>query len=68
VASAADLLALGNVVVTRTFSKLHGLTALRIGYLADRPAWWPTLRKAWPPFSVNAIARSAALAALADRN
>jgi len=56
------------VVVTRTFSKLHGLAGLRIGYLAGPRDVVATLRKVRPPFSVNAIAQSAALAALADRD
>ena len=66
--TALDLLPLGNVVVTRTFSKLHGLAGLRIGYLAGPPGVVATLRKVRPPFSVNAIAQSAALAALADHD
>jgi histidinol-phosphate aminotransferase len=66
--TALDLLALGNVVVTRTFSKLHGLAGLRIGYLVGPPGVVATLRKVRPPFSVNAVAQSAALAALADRH
>jgi len=66
--SALDLLALGNVVVMRTFSKLYGLAGLRVGYLAGPPGVVATLRKVRPPFSVNAIAQSAALAALADRD
>jgi histidinol-phosphate aminotransferase len=66
-ATALDLLPLGNVVVMRTFSKLHGLAGLRIGYLAGPPGVVATLRKVRAPFSVNAIAQAAALAALADR-
>ena len=66
--TALDLLPLGNVVVTRTFSKLHGLAGLRIGYLAGPREIVATLRKVRPPFSVNTIAQSAALAALADHD
>jgi histidinol-phosphate aminotransferase len=66
--TALDLLPLGNVVVTRTFSKLHGLAGLRIGYLAGPRDVVATLRKVRPPFSVNAIAQAAALAALADHD
>jgi histidinol-phosphate aminotransferase len=35
--TALDLVAQGNVVVLRTFSKLHGLAGLRIGYLYGEP-------------------------------
>lgn len=65
--TALDLIAHGNVVVMRTFSKLHGLAGLRIGYLVGPRDVVATLRKVRPPFSVNEIAQSAALAALADR-
>jgi histidinol-phosphate aminotransferase len=64
--TALDLVSLGNVVVMRTFSKLHGLAGLRIGYLVGPGDVVATLRKVRPPFSVNAVAQSAALAALAD--
>ena len=66
--TALDLLPMGNVVVMRTFSKLHGLAGLRIGYLVGPRDLVATLRKVRPPFSVNTIAQSAALAALADRD
>ena len=55
-----------NVVVLRTFSKIHGLAALRVGYgLAPAPLA-ELLQKARQPFNVNAIAQAGALAALAD--
>jgi histidinol-phosphate aminotransferase len=66
--TALGLIPLGNVIVMRTFSKLHGLAGLRIGYLVGPRDVVATLRKVRPPFSVNAIAQSAALAALADRD
>jgi histidinol-phosphate aminotransferase len=53
-------------VVLRTFSKMHGLAGLRVGYLAG-PAWVvEDLRRIRPPFSVNALAQAAAVAALDD--
>jgi histidinol-phosphate aminotransferase len=64
--SALDLVSLGNVVVLRTFSKLFGLAGLRIGYLIGPRDVVTTLQKVRPPFSVNSIAQSAAVAALAD--
>jgi histidinol-phosphate aminotransferase len=55
-----------NVCVLRTFSKIHGLAALRVGY-GLAPAHLTTLlQKARQPFNVNAIAQAGALAALTD--
>jgi histidinol-phosphate aminotransferase len=65
--TALDLVSHGSVVVTRTFSKILGLAGLRIGYLIGPREVVATLRKIRPPFSVNSIAQSAAIAALADR-
>ena len=65
--TALDLVGQGNVVVMRTFSKLHGLAGLRIGYLVGPRELVATLQKVRPPFSVNAVAQATALAALADR-
>lgn len=57
-----------NVCVLRTFSKIHGLAALRVGYgLAPKPLA-DLLQKARQPFNVNSIAQVGALAALADQN
>jgi len=57
-----------NVVVMRTFSKAHGLAALRIGY-GMAPAHLATiLQKARQPFNTNAFAQAAALAALEDNS
>jgi histidinol-phosphate aminotransferase len=64
--TAVDLAGGGNVVVMRTFSKLMGLAGLRIGYLVGPRDIVATLRKVRPPFSVNSVAQSAAVAALAD--
>lgn len=55
-----------NVCVLRTFSKIHGLAALRVGYgLASTPLA-QLLQKARQPFNVNAVAQAGALAAMAD--
>jgi histidinol-phosphate aminotransferase len=55
-----------NVVVLRTFSKIQGLAALRVGYgLAPAPLA-EVLQKTRQPFNVNAIAQAGALAGLAD--
>jgi histidinol-phosphate aminotransferase len=56
-----------NVCVLRTFSKIHGLAGLRVGYgLAPAPLA-ALLQKARQPFNVNAIAQAGALAALTDK-
>ena len=55
-----------NVCVLRTFSKIHGLAALRVGYGLASKNVTTLLQKARQPFNVNAIAQAGALAALAD--
>jgi len=55
-----------NVVTLRTFSKIHGLASLRVGYGIARPELIEVLQKTRQPFNVNAIAQAGALAALAD--
>jgi histidinol-phosphate aminotransferase len=57
-----------NVCVLRTFSKLHGLAALRVGYGLAPAHLAELLQKARQPFNVNAIAQAGALAALADQS
>lgn len=55
-----------NLFVSRTFSKVYGMAAMRIGCLltsADNAAW---LRKAQSPYSVNALAALAARGAIRD--
>jgi histidinol-phosphate aminotransferase len=54
------------VVVLRSFSKLHGLAALRVGYAIASPMLATKLANAGLPFAVSGIAQSAAVAALAD--
>jgi len=53
-----------NVVVTRTFSKAHGLAGLRVGYAIGHPLAISTIDKTLLPFSVNSLAQAAALAAI----
>lgn len=55
-----------NVVTLRTFSKIHGLASLRIGYGVARPELIEVLQKTRQPFNVNAVGQSGALAALSD--
>jgi histidinol-phosphate aminotransferase len=55
-----------NVIVLRTFSKIHGLAGLRIGYAVARPDVIEVLHRTRQPFNVNSIAQSGAIAALED--
>jgi len=55
-----------NLMVTRSFSKIHGLAALRIGYGIANPELAGTLNRIRQPFNVNALAQAAARAALED--
>ncbi len=56
-----------NLVVTRTFSKCHGLAGLRVGYAVSRPEVAELMNRVRPPFNVNSVALAAAEAALDDR-
>lgn len=55
------------VVCLRTFSKIYGLAALRIGYGYGSADLVALLNRVRQPFNVNAIAQAAAIAALEDR-
>ncbi len=55
-----------SLVVTRTFSKIHGLAGLRIGYSVSHPEIADLLNRVRQPFNVNTVALAAALAALED--
>src|SRR5216110_524989 len=55
-----------NIVVLRTFSKIHGLAGLRIGFAIAPPAMTEVLHKTRQPFNVNSIAQAGAIAALDD--
>ena len=55
-----------NVVVLRTFSKVHGLAGLRIGYGIAPRDLIEILHKTRQPFNVNSIAQAGAIAALGD--
>lgn len=55
-----------NVVLTRTFSKLHGLAALRVGWGYASPAIIDVLNRIRLPFNVPTAGQAAAIAALQD--
>ncbi len=54
------------VIVLRTFSKIFGLAALRIGYARCSANMANLLQRTRQPFNVNAVAQAGALAALDD--
>ena len=56
-----------NVLVTRTFSKIHGLAALRVGWGFGAPHLIDAMNRVRGPFNVNAVAIAAGAAAIRDR-
>ncbi len=55
-----------NVVVTRTFSKIYALAALRLGWCYADPEIIGVLHRVRGPFNVNAMALAAGVAAVRD--
>src|SRR5438270_8382117 len=55
-----------NVVMTRTFSKIYGLAALRLGWLYAPAHVTDALNRIRGPFNVNAAAIAAGVAAIKD--
>ena len=56
-----------NVVMMRTFSKIHGLAALRLGWAYCPPGIADVLNRVRGPFNVSAPAIAAGVAAIEDR-
>ncbi len=57
-----------NVCILRTFSKAHGLAGLRVGYGLMSGDLANLMHRVRQPFNVNAMAQTAALAALEDES
>ena len=57
-----------NCVVTRTFSKAHGLAGLRIGYGIGHPTLAEVYHRIRLPFNIATPAIAAAIAALSDKD
>lgn len=55
-----------NVLVTRTFSKIHGLAGLRVGWAYGPASVIDAIHRVRGPFNVNSLAQAAAIAALGD--
>ena len=56
-----------NFLVLRTFSKVHGLAGLRLGYGMGHPELIECLQRIRSPFNASSLAQVAGLAALDDR-
>jgi len=56
-----------NLVIARTFSKIHSLAGLRVGYAVGHPDLIGQLHKTREPFNVNSLAQAAALAVLGEK-
>ena len=56
-----------NLFVSRTFSKVYGMAAMRLGCLFSQSGNVDFLHKAQSPYSVNSVAVLAARAAIQDR-
>jgi histidinol-phosphate aminotransferase len=55
-----------NIVMTRTFSKMYALGALRVGWMYGPAAIVDVINRLRQPFNVNAAAQAAGIAALED--
>lgn len=63
---AGEVAAIKNLVVLRTFSKAWGLAGMRLGYAVASTEIAAYLDKVKPPYNVNRVSQSLALAALRD--
>jgi histidinol-phosphate aminotransferase len=63
---ATNLLEHPNLLILRSMTKDYALTGLRVGYAIAAPPIVAALEKVQPPWSVNALAQAATLAALKD--
>ena len=56
------------LIVLRSMTKFYAMPGLRLGYLISSTETVARLRRLQPPWSVNALAAAAGIAALADRD
>ncbi len=56
-----------NVVMTRTFSKIHGLAGLRLGWMYGPDHVVDAINRIRGPFNINSAALAAGVAAIEDR-
>jgi histidinol-phosphate aminotransferase len=55
------------VAVLRTFSKIHGLAGIRVGYALTLPEIADAVERVRSPFNTGSLSQAAAIAALEDR-
>jgi histidinol-phosphate aminotransferase len=56
-----------NLVVCRTFSKIHSMAGLRVGYAVGHPDFIAQMQKTREPFNVNSLAQAACVAVLGQK-
>ena len=56
-----------NILIYRTFSKIHGIAGLRLGFAVGQPELIQNMLKVKDPFNVNLLAQAAGLAALKSK-
>jgi histidinol-phosphate aminotransferase len=57
-----------NVIIYRTFSKIHGMAGLRLGYCVASPQLVAEMMKVKDPFNANLLAQVAGIAALSSKD
>lgn len=57
-----------NMVICRTFSKIHGMAGVRLGYAVTTPELADYINRVRAPFNVNLLALEAGIAALSDES
>lgn len=63
-----DMVNRKNVIIIRSMTKDYALAGLRLGYAIANPKIIETLKKACPPWNVNAVAQKVGLAALSNQD
>ncbi len=66
--SSREWLPFDNLILLRSLTKDYALTGLRVGYAMASTNTIAALEKVQPPWSVNALAQAAAMAALRDED
>ncbi len=56
-----------NLLITKSFSKIHGLASIRVGYGIANPSLIEALNRIRQPFNVNAVAQAMAAIAINDK-